>query len=373
MRMAQYGISHDHAHDKARVLQQSEGVEFVGVYEPDLGKSERLGGQKEYAGVQWFSSKEEMLGDESIVAIAVEGEIFDSIRFARAVVDHGKHVWLDKPAGNDLAEFQEVLDIARARKLNVQLSYMYRYDPGFRFVLDWATSGRLGDIFSIRGRLSAAPGSADRWKLWESPGVRAGGIIFIMGGHLVDIIVSILGRPQRVTRFQRHDAESFSSFEENQWTRDPPWYYNNTAAIFEYPQAMATLESTNMEFDSWESRRFEVYGTRGSVILEPFESRRGRSVRPVIRLCLDEDRDGYAQGWQTAPVPPAKRYFPGLAALMATIQGAQPPDRTLKHEFLVQETLVARDRAGLSRIAVALNGGLATPPSRTPARCRAIG
>ena len=373
MRMAQYGISHDHAHDKARVLQQSEGVEFVGVYEPDLGKSERLGGQKEYAGVQWFSSKEEMLGDESIVAIAVEGEIFDSIRFARAVVDHGKHVWLDKPAGNDLAEFQEVLDIARARKLNVRLSYMYRYDPGFRFVLDWATSGRLGDIFSIRGRLSAAPGSADRWKLWESPGVRAGGIIFIMGGHLVDIIVSILGRPQRVTRFQRHDAESFSSFEENKWTRDPPWYYNNTAAIFEYPQAMATLESTNMEFDSWESRRFEVYGTRGSVILEPFESRRGRSVRPVIRLCLDEDRDGYAQGWQTAPVPPAKRYFPGLAALMATIQGAQPPDRTLKHEFLVQETLVARDRAGLSRIAVALNGGLATPPSRTPARCRAIG
>ena len=105
MRMAQYGISHDHAHDKARVLQQSEGVEFVGVYEPDLGKSERLGGQKEYAGVQWFSSKEEMLGDESVVVIAVEGEIFDNLGFARDVVKHGKHVWLDKPAGNDLAEF----------------------------------------------------------------------------------------------------------------------------------------------------------------------------------------------------------------------------------------------------------------------------
>ena len=232
------------------------------------------------------------------------------------------------------------MDIARARKLNVQLSYMYRYDPGFRFVLDWATSGRLGDIFSIRGRLSAAPGSADRWKLWESPGVRAGGIIFIMGGHLVDIIASILGRPQRVTRFQRHDAESFSSFEENQWTRDPPWYYNNTAAIFEYPQAMATLESTNMEFDSWESRRFEVYGTRGSVILEPFESRRGRSVRPVIRLCLDEDRDGYAKGWQTVPLAPDTRYFPGLVALLATIRGEQPPDRTLEHELVVQETLL---------------------------------
>ena len=338
--MAQYGISHDHAHDKARVLRQSEGVDFVGVYEPDKAKIERLGGQDEYADVHWFSSKEEMLEDESIVAIAVEGEIFDNLRFTREVLEHGKHVWLDKPAGDDLAEFQDVLDIARKGKLNVQLSYMYRYDPGFSFVLDWATSGRLGEIFSIRGRLSAAPGSADRWKLWESPGVRAGGIIFIMGGHLVDIIVSILGRPHQVSRFQRHDAESFSSFDGNQWTPDPPWYYNNTAAIFEYPQAMATLESANMELDSWASRRFEVYGTRGSVILEPFEGRRGRSARPVIRLCLDEDRDGYAKGWQTVPVPPTRRYFPGLAALLATIRGEQPPDRTLDHELVVQETLL---------------------------------
>jgi len=340
MRMAQYGIAHDHAHDKARVLSQTEEVEFVGVYEPDKQKLERLGGQAEYQGVHWFESKEEMLEDDSIVAIAVEGEIFDNLRFAREVVEHGKHVWLDKPAGNDLAELRDVLDIAAARKLNFQLSYMYRYDPGFNFVVDWATSGRLGDIFSIRGRLSAAPGSADRWKLWESPGVRAGGIIFIMGGHLVDIFVSILGRPERVTRFQRHDAESYSSFKEGEWTVDPPWYFNNTAAIFEYPQAMVTLESTNMELDSWESRRFEVYGTRGSVILEPFETRRGSSVRPEIRLCLDEDRDGYAKGWQKVPVPPARRYFPGLASLLATIRGEKPADRTLEHEYLVQETLM---------------------------------
>ena len=216
---------------------------------------------------------------------------------------------------------------------------MWRYHPGFRFIMDWATSGRLGAIFSIRGRLSSAPGSADRWKLWESPGVRAGGIMFIMGGHLIDIIVSILGRPRQVSRFQRHDAESVSSFGANQWTPDPPWYYNNTAAIFEYPQAMASLESANMEINSWEARRFEVYGTRGSVIMEPFESRRG-SPAPSLRLCLDEDRDGFAKGWQTVPLAPDTRYFPGLAALLATIRGEQPPDRTVKHELVVQETLL---------------------------------
>ena len=319
--MAQYGISHDHAHDKARVLQRSDDVEFAGVFEPSAEKIELLGGHEAYAGAHWFSSKEEMLEDESIVGIAVEGEIFDNLGFAREVLVHGKHVWLDKPAGDDLAAFREVVDIARERKLNVQLSYMWRYHPGFRFILDWATSGKLGAIFSVRGRLSAWPGSEDRWKLWESPGVRAGGIMFIMGGHLIDIIVSILGRPQKVSRFQRHDAD------------DPPWYYNNTAAIFEYPQAMAAVESAHMEVSSKESRRLEVHGTRGSVIMEPFEP-------PALRLCLDEDRDGYAEGWQTVELASSTRYHPGLAALVASIRGERPPDRTLDHELVVQETLL---------------------------------
>ena len=69
MRMAQYGIAHDHAHDKARVLSQTDEVEFVGVYEPDKEKIERLGGQEGVLeGVHWFAAKEEMLEDESIVA-----------------------------------------------------------------------------------------------------------------------------------------------------------------------------------------------------------------------------------------------------------------------------------------------------------------
>ena len=321
MRMAQYGISHDHAHDKALVLQENESVEFAGVYEPSAEKIKQLGIHEAYKAVNWFSSKEEILEDQSISAIAVTGEIFDNLGFAREVVEHGKHVWLDKPAGNDLAAFKELIEIAGRRQLQVQLSYPWRYHPGFRFILDWATSGRLGEIFSIRARHSAWPGSEDRWKMWESPGVRAGGIMFIQGGHLVDIVISILGRPQHVSCFQRHDAE------------DPPWYHNNTAAVLEYAQAMVTLESANMEVNSRESRRFEVYGNRGSVIMEPFEP-------PALRLCLDEARDGYAEGWQTVLLPPSTRYPPDLAALLATIRGEQPPNRTLDHELAVQETLL---------------------------------
>ena len=321
MRFAQYGISHDHAAGKARVIQESEQVALAGVFEPSAAVRETLGTDPAYRGVHWFASKQEMLEDDSIVAIAVEGEIFQNVGFAREVVEHGKHVWMDKPAGDDYEAFCAVVEMARERQLIVQLSYMWRYHPGFRFIMEWARSGKLGDIFSIRGRISSWPGSEDRWKLWESCGVRAGGIMFIVGCHLIDIIVSILGRPQRVTRFARHDGG------------DPPWFPDNTAAVFEYPGAMATVESAYMEVASVESRRLEVYGTRGSVILEPFEP-------PALRLCLDGDRDGYRKGWQTVPVPHQRRYYPGLDSLLAAIRGERPPERTLDHELTVQETLL---------------------------------
>ena len=108
MKFAQYGISHDHAAGKARVIGDSDRAELAGVYEPSARVREELGGNPAYDGVHWFAGKEEMLQDDGIAAIAVEGEIFQNVGFAREAVEHGKHVWLDKPAGDDLEAFRSV-------------------------------------------------------------------------------------------------------------------------------------------------------------------------------------------------------------------------------------------------------------------------
>jgi predicted dehydrogenase len=321
LKLAQYGISHDHASGKARVMKESELVDFAGVFEPSPEVRETLGANSVYDGVHWFSSKEEILEDESIVGIAAQGRVSQNLTFAREGLERGKHIWLDKPAGDNLDEFREVLDIAREKKLLVQLGYMFRYNAGFQFVLDWAHSGRLGDIFSVRGRISSGPGNGSSWQRWDSSGEHEGGIMFILACHLTDIIVALLGRPDRVTPFSRHDGAEF------------PWFRDNTAAVFEYPKALAILESTCLEVSSGQSRRLEVYGTRGSAILEPLEP-------PALRLCLDEDRDGYAKGWQTVPVEARPRYVESLRAFLADIRGEKTPDRSLDHEFTVQETVL---------------------------------
>lgn len=321
IKLAQYGISHDHASGKARVMKESDQIDFCGIFEPSPEVRNTIGENPAYDGVHWFSAREEILEDESIVGIAAQGRVSQNLTFAREALEHGKHVWLDKPAGDDLRAFRTVLELARDKGLLVQLGYMFRYNAGFQFILDWANSGRLGEIFSVRGRIASGGLAGAEWERWDSRGEHEGGIMFILACHLIDIFVALLGRPDRVTPFLKNRDREFS------------WYQDNTAAVFEYPEAMAILESTGLEVSAGQSRRLEVYGKRGSAILEPLEP-------PILRLCLDENRDGYVKDWQTVPVEDRPRYVESLRAFVADIRGEKSPDRSLDHEFTVQETVL---------------------------------
>ena len=201
VKFAQYGVLHAHARGKAAVLKASSEVDFCGVYEPDPEARRAWRDAEAYAGVRWFESKEEMLDDQTVEAVAVEGEVGQNLEFAREAIGRGKHIWLDKPPGDDWEAFRALIAIAEDRGLLVQLGYMFRYHAGFRFILDWTRDQRLGDIFSVRGRMSTFLGGEAR----RQQSVYRGGILFELLCHLIDIVVAMLGRPERVTSFLRSD------------------------------------------------------------------------------------------------------------------------------------------------------------------------
>ena len=326
VRMAQIGIAHPHASGKAAAMKKNPDVDFCGVFEPDSRIRAELGNSSAYQDIPWFESKEQMLEDDSIVGIAVEGRVLDNLGFAREAIEHGKHVWLDKPAGVDMDEFHTILKMAQEKKLLLQLGYMFRYNPGFQFIFDRAQDGSLGDIFSIRTRMSTnlTP------RYYDSVSEYQGGVFFELVGHVIDAIVTLLGRPEKVTSFMRSDLDI------------APGLSDNTMAVLEYKKAMASIESGAHEVSPFPSRRFEVYGTRGSVIMEPLEP-------PALRFCLSEDRGEYVKGWQVVDLEkPGGRYDGEVVALVADIRGEKSPDRSLYHELIMQETILraSRDIAG---------------------------
>ena len=321
VKIAQYGTLHDHASGKTRVMKESPDVDLVGIYEPDELAKQKRENNSLFQDLHWFTSPADILEDNSIQAVAVQGQVVDNLSFAEQALIHNKHIWLDKPAGDNLQHFRKILQIAKDRNLLVQLGYMFRYNAGFQFLLDWAKKGKLGNIFSVRARISSGNVNEEHWERWTSNGERKGGIVFILACHIIDIIVTLMGRPNRVTPFLRHDGSNFD------------WFKDNSMVVFEYDKGQAVLESTALEISSGSSRRIEVYGTKGSIIMEPLEP-------PRLRLCLDADRSGYQKGWQTVEIENRPRYVESLQAFVADIRGQKTPDRSLDHEYIVQETVL---------------------------------
>ncbi len=319
IKMAQYGTKHSHAPGVLQVMIENPNVDLVGVYEPDVSWRENLeeSGLEPWSSVHWIDDKSTILEDPSILAMSSEGLNVESLSQTEEIVDAGKHVFYDKPAGDDYGHFERVVEKARERGLLLQLGYMFRYHHGFEKIAEWARSGFLGHIFSIRAHMSTNISP----KAQEQTSPHKGGVFYDLAGHVLDQIVWILGRPTAVTSFMRSNAST-----EHQFT-------DNTLAVFEYDRAMAMIDIAAME-PAPTARRFEVYGDRGSAIMEPFEPANS------IRLCLPAQTGEYRAGVTTVKLEDRRRYVASLEAFIKDIRGEKKPDRSLEHELLVQETLL---------------------------------
>ncbi len=321
VRMAQVGTKHGHAAGKLWAMQDNSQVDLVGIFEPDAEQKVQVQDHSPYQDLKWFTSLAEILSDESIVAVSSEGSNVESLDQTEALVQAGKHVWYDKPAGQKWDQWQRVVKQAQSQNTEIQMGYMLRYHTGFAQIADWVHSGMLGNVFAVRAHMSTSISLEQR----EKVSVHPGGIFYDLASHMLDQIVWLLGHPEKVTTFFRND------------TGLVPAFSDNTLGVFEYERAMATIDIAAME-PRPNARRYEVYGTEGSaIILEPFEP------ATTIRLCLTQAQAGFPEGAIMVPIQPQTRqslYELELASLLAVIRGEKERDRPYAHELAVQETLI---------------------------------
>ena len=108
---------------------------------------------------------------------------------------------------------------------------------------------------------------------------------------MIDQIISILGTPERV----------FSFLKPNQNIKNLPNFKDNTLGVLEFKNALATIEITASEINPL-ARRFEVYGTKGYMILEPYEPANN------LKLYLENDENFYKKGINMIDLENRPRY-----------------------------------------------------------------
>ena len=321
--VAQIGSKHGHASSVLSTIINNPKVKFYGIFEPDISKRNEL---KQNNIFPWnrvnFIENEEDIYSPEIIAIASEGSNIESLNQTKKILSNGKNVFFDKPAGDNFDDFKECIKIAKDNNLHLQMGYMFRNHKGFQTLIDISRSGRIGDIFSIRAHMSTSIQEPMRKQISD----HKGGIFFDLAGHIIDQLVYLMGRPEKVTSFIRKDV-----------TRTPN-FYDNCVCVYEFKNAFATIDISSAEATPM-ARRFEIYGTKGSLIMEPFEP--AQTIRAIIPSEKPNEfyistRD-YIEAFGANDTA---RYIEGFDRFVDIINGNLKPDRTLEHELIVQETLL---------------------------------
>jgi predicted dehydrogenase len=314
LKYLQIGTAHAHA-NKITAYRDNPDWEVVGVVEPDPRRAASAQQSKTYAGLP-FLTLEQGLNLAGLKAVGIETEVRDLLTHAERAIDAGCHIHLDKPAGESLAHFRRILEKADRASLTVQMGYMFRFNPAVQFLRKILDDGWLGEVFEVETSMSKVVGAAERKALAAYPG----GILFELGCHVVDLVVGVLGRPDRVAAFPRKTG--------------PDDLKDNMLAVFEYPKATASVRSSAVEVEGGARRHFTVCGTGGTCHIQPLD-------RPAIRLALSEYRGEYKKGWHEIPFePPYQRYVGDVADLAAVIRGEKTHAWPSKHDLAVQESLL---------------------------------
>ena len=319
IKVGQIGTMHAHAAGKMQTMRKfSDIFEVVGVVEPEDQRRAQMQKDPAYADLVWMS-EQELLAMKDVKAVAVETSVHDLVPTAARCIATGKHVHLDKPAGESLVEFKRLMLDATRRRLTVQMGYMFRYNPAFVFLFNAIKQGWLGTIFEAHGVISKTVDVETRRQLAEYPG----GAMFELGCHLIDALLVALGPPERITPYVRNTRD-----------REGDLLADNQLAVFEYPLATATIRSALMEVDGGRRRQFVVCGNHGTIEIKPLEP-------PALTLTLDRDRGDFKKGTQQVELPTAGgRYDGDFLDLAKIIRGEKKSDFPAEHDLAVQEAVL---------------------------------
>ena len=163
IKYGQIGVGHAHA-GKISVYRRSSEFDVVGVVEPDPELRQRAENSSAYKDLKWMT-QEQLLNEPGLQVVGVESRVRDLLDVAQVCVAAGKHIHLDKPAGESLPQFKRILDNAARQHLLVQLGYMYRYNPAVVLMRDALRKGWLGEPFEVHTVMSKLVSPASRRQL----------------------------------------------------------------------------------------------------------------------------------------------------------------------------------------------------------------
>lgn len=243
------------------------------------------------------SGPERILNDPNIDLVVIPTPNATHFPLAKAALEAGKHVVVDKPFTVTLSQARELEALAKSGGRLLSVFHNRRWDSDFLTVKALINEGLLGEVGYFESHFDRyRPQVHNRWREQGGPG---SGIWYDLAPHLLDQVVNLFGLPvsMQVDLAQlRPGSQSTDYFH----------------AVLAWPQRRVVLHGILVA--AAETARFIIHGSRGSYVkygLDPQEERLksgerlpqedwGYDMRDGV-LTRAEGEDITEESWLTLP------------------------------------------------------------------------
>ena len=253
---------------------------------------------------------------------------------ARAAIEAGRHVVVDKPFTLDTAEARGLVALAAKHDRLLSVFHNRRWDSDWLSVTQAIGDGVVGRPMHLRSHIDRfRPAVRDRWREGGGPG---SGVWFDLGPHLVDQALLLFGLPDRVSAsFARQRAGALA----DDWAH----------VVLEHGDRRSVLQASMLVAGG--SPRFVVHGDGGSIVKQSADRQEAQLLAGAKPgddgWGMDDDplRLFDAQGVATdrsAVFGDQRRYYAGIAAALRE-EGGNPvqPAQALAVMAVVEAAIIA--------------------------------
>lgn len=187
--------------------------------------------------------------DSELVAICSPNDTHFSL--AKKALLAGKHVLVDKPLAGSLDEVRTLYELAESKGKVLAIFQNRRFDSDFRTVQHVINSGKLGRIVRVEIRYDRFKPELNP-KRWKEE-IRSGnGILFDLGAHIIDQMITLFGTPTQVwgSTYQERDGTTIED------SFDIVSTYASGPSVLLHSSLLAKQSLP----------RYAVYGTKGSFL-----------------------------------------------------------------------------------------------------------
>jgi len=128
-----------------RNLRSLEGCQVVGICDQSPAARKRI--QSANPGIPVYSDYNELLNLPDVDAIAVITPVWTHFELAKAALESGKHVFVEKPFTSNVAQAEELINLAEQKNLKIMVDHTFLFTGAVRKIRKLIHEGVLGKLY----------------------------------------------------------------------------------------------------------------------------------------------------------------------------------------------------------------------------------